>query len=164
MKDKEMIEEMASDMDYGCTKRDLYPSDAKEIAKVLYLLGYRKIDKNSVVLSREEYKELINLQRTHAQDLTNAIQSYEESKADLKLEFDNHVKSLEKIIDRQSKDLNSQADRIIDLKAELELKSKETAEKFAKGLIKIIKEKDTYLDWDDVLEFAKEQFGVEIKE
>lgn len=40
---------------------------------------------------------------------------------------------------------------------------KETAEKFAKGLIKIIKEKDTYLDWDDVLEFAK-QFGVEIKE
>ena len=40
--------------------------------------------------------------------------------------------------------------------------SKETAEKFAKGLIKIIKEKDTYLDWDDVLEFAKEQFGVEI--
>lgn len=40
---------------------------------------------------------------------------------------------------------------------------KETAAKFAKGLIKIIKEKDTYLDWDDVLEFAK-QFGIEIEE
>lgn len=47
---------------------------------------------------------------------------------------------------------------------QLENKGKETAEKFAKGLIKIIKEKDTYLDWDDVLEFAKEQFGIEIKE
>ena len=36
--DKEkQIEEMARDMDYGCTKRDLYPSDAKEIAKALYI-------------------------------------------------------------------------------------------------------------------------------
>ena len=34
--DKQMIEEMASDMDYGCIKRDLYPDDAKEIAKALY--------------------------------------------------------------------------------------------------------------------------------
>ena len=44
MKDKEkQIKEMASDMDYGCTKHDLWPDDAKEIAKALYLLGYRKI-------------------------------------------------------------------------------------------------------------------------
>ena len=53
------IEEMASDMDYGCTKRDLYPDDAKEIAKALYLLGYQKIDKDKqVVLTREEYERL----------------------------------------------------------------------------------------------------------
>ena len=36
MKDNEkQIDEMASDMDYACTKRDLYPDDAKEIAKRL---------------------------------------------------------------------------------------------------------------------------------
>ena len=59
MKDKEkQIEEMASDMDYSCTKRDLYPDDAKEIAKVLYLLGYRKLPEDSVVLSREGYEKL----------------------------------------------------------------------------------------------------------
>lgn len=52
MENKE-IEEMASDMDYACTKRDLYPSDAKEIAKALYSLNYRKISKDSVVLSKE---------------------------------------------------------------------------------------------------------------
>ena len=61
MKDKEkQIEEMASDMDYACTKRDLYPSDAKEIAKALYLLDYRKLPKNSVVLSTEEWKQIKN--------------------------------------------------------------------------------------------------------
>ena len=92
---------------------------------------YRKISEDSVVLSREEYDELINLQRTHAEDLTKAKESYEESKADLKIEYDNHIKNLEKIIDRQSKDLNSQANRLIDLKAELENKGKETAAKIA---------------------------------
>lgn len=55
--DKEkQIEEMARDMDYGCVKRDLYPDDAKEIAKALYLLGYRKIHDGAVVLTREEYE------------------------------------------------------------------------------------------------------------
>lgn len=42
--DKEQrIRELALDMDFGCTKRDLYPDDAKEIAKALDILGYRKI-------------------------------------------------------------------------------------------------------------------------
>ena len=53
----EQIAEMASDMDYACTKRDLYPSDAKEIAKVLFLLGYRRLFKDGVMLSREELEE-----------------------------------------------------------------------------------------------------------
>ena len=55
MDKQKQIEEMASDMDYGCVKRDLYPDDAKEIAKALYLLGYRKIPENAVVLTREEW-------------------------------------------------------------------------------------------------------------
>lgn len=60
MKDK-IIEEMARDMDYGCIKRDLYPDDAKEIAKALYLLGYRKIPEGGVVLTRKEYERLCDL-------------------------------------------------------------------------------------------------------
>ena len=48
------IEEMARDMDYGCIKRDLYPDDAKEIAKALYLLGYRKIPENAIVLMDDD--------------------------------------------------------------------------------------------------------------
>lgn len=131
-----------------------------------------KISEDSVVLTREEYDELINLQRTHAEDLTNAIQSYEESKADLKLEYDNHIKNLEKTIDRQSKDLNSQANRLIDLKAELENKGKETAEKFLNMLywkaVKHIKGKNKNecfieISFEKLDELAK-QFGVEIKE
>ena len=62
---QEQIDEMVGDMDYGCTKRDLYPDDAKEIAKALYLLGYRKLQEDSVVLSREEY---IDLSRTYVKE------------------------------------------------------------------------------------------------
>lgn len=57
--------EMASDMDYACTSKDLYPSDAKEIAKTLYLLNYRKIDKDSVVLSNEEYGYLKSIEKLY---------------------------------------------------------------------------------------------------
>lgn len=53
MTNQEQIEEMASDMDYGCTKRDLYPDDAKEIAKALYLLGYRKLDDHAIMVLRK---------------------------------------------------------------------------------------------------------------
>ena len=140
-------------------------------AKRLYEHGYRKLPEDSVVLSREEYDELINLQRTHAEDFTNAMQSYEESKTDLKLEYSNHIKSLEKTIDRQSKDLNSQADRLIDLKAKIEQERKETAEKIYYKAEKKAYFKDGgyydkdryYLDMEDLKEILK-QFGVEIKE
>ena len=80
--------------------KQMYPNKSK--FRYIYL---DDCPKDNVVLTREEYAELINLQRTHAEDLTNAIQSYEESKADLKLEYDNHIKNLEKIIDRQSNEL-----------------------------------------------------------
>ena len=44
MKDKEeRIKELASDVGYSCTKHDIYPEDATEIAKALDLLGYRKV-------------------------------------------------------------------------------------------------------------------------
>lgn len=53
MADQEQINEMASDMDYACTKRDLYPDDAKEIAKTLILLGYRKLDDHAIIALRK---------------------------------------------------------------------------------------------------------------
>ncbi len=125
---KQQIEEMAKDI-VRSVGLGVY-----EKAKYLYGLGYCKIPEGSVVITKEEYEELINLQQTHADDLTNAIQSYEEDKADLKINYDNHIKNLEEIIDRQSKDLNSQANRLIGLKEKLENSRKETAEKFAERL------------------------------
>ena len=58
IKRKEKINEMASDMDYGCTKHDLWPDDAKEIAKALIILGYQKVKEDEVVISKAEYKRL----------------------------------------------------------------------------------------------------------
>ena len=130
MNKEKQIEEMAKVIEDGCANIECnekckYYNDepyicyTKRCAEKILNLGYRKIDKDSIVLSREEYDELVNLQQTHSEELTNAIQSYEEDKADLKINYDNHIKNLEKIIDRQSKDLNSQANRLIDLKAEV---------------------------------------------
>ena len=104
--------------DKECFDKECFEYRLEQVEK-FYKEGYRKINDNEVVISKEEYDELINLQLTHAEDLTNAIQSYEEKKADLKLEYNNHIKNLEKIIDRQNKNLNSQADRLIDLKEQL---------------------------------------------
>lgn len=63
MKDKEkQIEEMAKEIFNTCVWRFGKPNDYKEIfndiAEDLTKLNYRKIDKNSVVLSKEEYQEL----------------------------------------------------------------------------------------------------------
>lgn len=67
MNDKQQIKEMASDIDYACTKKDLYPSDTKEIAKALYLLGYRKIPEDSVVLTKKEYETLMDIKALQTQ-------------------------------------------------------------------------------------------------
>ena len=59
MLDKEKINEMASDMQYGCVKHDLWPSDAKEIAKVLIILGYQKVPENKVVFDRDDWQRWV---------------------------------------------------------------------------------------------------------
>lgn len=53
------IKEMASDMDYGCTKHDIWPDDAKEIAKALIILGYQKVKPNEMVVMRDEYQNTL---------------------------------------------------------------------------------------------------------
>lgn len=55
---QKQIDQMASDMDYSCVKHDLWPEDAKEIAKALILLGYRKVDAGDIVISKQEYEIL----------------------------------------------------------------------------------------------------------
>lgn len=62
MLDKEKIFEMASDMDYGCTKHDLWPEDAKEIAKALTILGYQKINEDDIIISKKEYERLHSIE------------------------------------------------------------------------------------------------------
>ena len=74
MTEHKQIKQMASDMDYACTKKDLYPSDAKEIAKALYLLDYRKLPKNSVVLSTEEWKQIKNSLYYNKEELEKKLQ------------------------------------------------------------------------------------------
>ena len=62
MENKKMINEMASDMDYGCVKHDLWPEDAKEIAKALTILGYQKVGEDEVIISKEEYGRLHSIE------------------------------------------------------------------------------------------------------
>ena len=59
--DQKQLNEMASDMDYGCVKHDLWPEDAKEIAKALIILGYQKVSTDDIVISKQEY-ELLKVQ------------------------------------------------------------------------------------------------------
>ena len=52
---QEMIEEMASDMTYAVVQHELWPDDAKEIAKTLILLGYGKLPaQDEVQFAREQ--------------------------------------------------------------------------------------------------------------
>ena len=53
MNEKEMIGEMATDMNFACI--ELSKEQRLEIARVLINLGYSKIPEGSVVLTREEY-------------------------------------------------------------------------------------------------------------
>lgn len=133
--DKE-IEEMASDMDYGCTKRDLYPSDAKEIAKALYLLSYRKLPKNSVVLSREEYEKLRSLYDCEQGSyMTSNI-------GDLPLTVEGLRKAVDEItrlnrVEAELQELNIKYyNEAKDLRRELKQARKETVEKITKGVKK----------------------------
>ena len=71
MLDKEKINEMASDMQYGCVEHDLWPNDAKEIAKALIILGYQKVKKDEIVISKKEYEEL-------KQDCADIAEHYQE--------------------------------------------------------------------------------------
>lgn len=67
MNKEDRINQLALDMDYGCTKRDLYPDDAKEIAKALDILGYRRVVWHKVADGDlpKKYKEVLFLDENY---------------------------------------------------------------------------------------------------
>lgn len=59
MLDEEKINEMAGDMQYGCIEHFLWPSDAREIAKALIVLGYQKVPENKVVFEVNDWQRWV---------------------------------------------------------------------------------------------------------
>lgn len=144
MKDKEMIEEMANDLEEefvlcGTLSNCGTKRCSRCFSKYLYEQNYRKLPKDSVVLLREEYYEL---------------------------------KQAKKLLEIKNEEINNLADANIRYSIALENKSKETAEKYRVAMMLSIQEMQKYLEITE--EQAKllyyhnyqvaKQFDVEIKE
>ena len=67
MTDKQQIEKFATDLCKACRKslktcECKYPCvKAELVAEALYNAGYRKVDENAVVLTREEFDKLVEM-------------------------------------------------------------------------------------------------------
>lgn len=178
MKDNEkQIEEMAKEIEttftyakkyipdkYEPVEFEVYPD---EIADKLYNAGYRKLPKDSVVLTKEEYKKLGLVVET--------IQEYETVNGELKLI--NEKKILKKL-QTDFTDLLNQEIREL----QIAQARKETVEKFARDIFNHIttpevweKLRQLWLSkdgnfkankhiYDLLIEPIAKQFGVEIKE
>lgn len=149
MKDKEMIEEMAKDLKKHIDKTIYGVRCSNEIEKcVTYLVnkGYRKIDKDSVVLSREDKAKCVHI------DTLKNIKSISQLK-----ELLSTITAIN--------DLMGYNDRELEIRQE---ERKETAEKW-KVFIKSLFNDGWFTVADNekvhkvVDEFAK-QFGVEIND
>lgn len=132
----------------------------REIARIYYNAGYRKLPKDSVVLSRKELNEEYVL-------IDTLIQCKEE------LEFIKRQKNkLETRIAIKENDIGKLESEIDDLKYELKQSHKETVEKYNDGVVEFIKNLFDIgqIDFKTKIELLKEnekilkQFGVEIKE
>ena len=158
MKDKEnqIIEELANDI-YSLKSCDTsFEENCKLLSYDLVTLGWIKPDKNSVVLSKEEYEILLNKECLRGWIWKEGF---------------NDGKKL------YSETLACMRDTIENQKVELENKGKETAEKFIKECKKYkvkkfspvgIDQRDTGVSWIEMPEwkfdeFAK-QFDIEIQE
>ena len=126
----------------------------------LYNAGYRKIDKDSVVLSREELKRLetnykigLGKSQSWCKSLKNRIEELEKQNFKLKVELED------------AEEYNAKANEYLDkYRKELVNASKETAEKFAILLKAKMPCEEVFKGvWHRIDETAK-QFGVEIKE
>ena len=92
----QLIQEMASDMNYATVKHDLWPDDAKEIARVLVILGYCKIPEGSVMLSQDEYDRY-----KRCEEVCNEfLDGQQHITLETLLQFSNDIKQVKKEIAR----------------------------------------------------------------
>ena len=198
MRDKEMIEEIVEVMGEWATEYKMCwnVEHATSLAKWLMgwamSQGYRKLPKDSVVLSREEYEKLKSLYDTQkgaimtssigdlpltvegirkAVDEITRLNRVETELQELNAKYYNEAKDLRREVNR----LKAHA-KINDEHLHIRIKNqerKETAEKFLNMIywkaVKHIKGKnkdECFIEmyFEKLDELAKEQFGVEIKE
>lgn len=153
-------------------------------ATALYNVGYRKIDKDSVVLSREEYERLKSIEIAFEEFAKpdGILIPIEEYQKDFSSQFNKgYEKACKEFLltcsgchwEKDYKILKRHEEEVIKLcEQEVKQASKETAEKFAKELLSRKQLIDLgcgdgtydFVDTDDVVEVAKDLFGVEIKE
>lgn len=154
------------------------PFYVETIAKALYDAGYRKVDKDSVVLSREEYEMLKSLYDTQkGAIMTSSI-------GDLPLTVEGLRKAVDEItrlnrVETELQELNAKYyNEAKDLRRELKQTRKETAEKIISatktmiinrradersGLNSIYTTYSPERLFDDILDYVRIAMGVEVE-
>lgn len=152
--------------------------NVEEAAKALYDAGYRKVDKDSVVLSREEYEMLKSLYDTQkGAIMTSSI-------GDLPLTVEGLRKAVDEItrlnrVETELQELNAKYyNEAKDLRRELKQTRKETAEKIISatktmiinrradersGLNSIYTTYSPERLFDDILDYVRIAMGVEVE-
>ena len=163
MKKQQQIEEMISAMAASNNPFVDVPIEIMpKVAEALYNAGYRKLPKDSVVLSREEYEKLRSLYDCEQGSyMTSSI-------GDLPLTVEGLRKAVDEItrlnrVEAELQELNIKYyNEAKDLRRELKQARKETAEKI------YTKIKDSFLMNSNnryaLKLWIEEQFGLEIKE
>ena len=129
MTKQEHIEEMISAMAASNNPFVDVPIEIMpKVAEALYNAGYRKLPKDSVVLSREEQDRILTATETQIEELKNYIK--ELKKENFKLAVDNGALKEEQ--EQLESDVYNYEMNLQHITAELKQARKETAEKFAK--------------------------------
>ena len=105
MEREKMIEEMAKIVD---EMYNVYTTTAEDIAEGIYNAGYRKIDKDSVVLSREEY---IDLSRNYVKE--QKAQAVKEFAKKLKEKFNGYEATYYNGFEEGFHDLQEEIDELL---------------------------------------------------
>ena len=105
MEREKMIEEMAKIVD---EMYNVYTTTAEDIAEGIYNAGYRKIDKDSVVLSREEY---IDLSRNYVKE--QKAQAVKEFAKKLKEKFNGYEATYYNGYEEGFHDLQEEIDELL---------------------------------------------------
>ena len=166
MTKQEQIEEMAKIVD---EMYNVYTTTADDIADGLYNTGYRKVDKDSVVLTRVDYEMLKSLYDTQkGAIMTSSI-------GDLPLTIGGLRKAVDEItrlnrVETELQELNAKYyNEAKDLRRELKQARKETAKEIMQCLydkcyeIQNLRECVAHITPLDILQLAK-HYDVEVEE